>query len=140
MLRDGWTGTVVNVDFSATVIAQMKVKYSPHFYQHLPVPVATPMDFVCADMTQPLNFPDGSFDLIVCKGALDAVVCRSKGEARQVVRDCHRLLAPGHGIFFWVTHGNSDNRLEYLEHQNSLAHYWRGVSVQTVPKLAANEK
>ena len=140
MLRDGWTGTVVNVDFSATVIAQMKSKYSPHFYQHLPVPVAVPMDFVCADMTRPLDFTDGAFDLIVCKGALDAVLCRSKGDALRVVEECHRLLAPGHGIFFVVTNGNPDNRLEYLEHQHSLAHYWRGVSVQMVPKREVDEK
>lgn len=140
MLRDGWTGTIVNVDFSSAVIDQMKQKYSQHFYQHLSNKVAKPMEFVCADITQNLDFEDGSFDLIVCKGALDAVMCSSKGDALHTVEQCHRLLAPGHGIFFLVTNGNPDNRLEYLEYENSLAHYWRGVSVHTVAKQYQDEK
>jgi SAM-dependent methyltransferase len=140
MLKDGWTGHMTNLDWSATVIEQMKKRYSPHFYQHLPIKVAAPMNFVVADMTQPLDFPDGAFDLIVCKGALDAVLCRSKDDALRAVKECHRLLAPGHGIFFVVTNGNPDNRLEYLEHQYSLSHYWRGVSVQMVPKREVDEK
>lgn len=140
MLKDGWTGPMTNVDWSAKVIQQMKQKYSQHFYQHLPIKVAAPMNFVCADMTRPLDFPDSAFDLIVCKGSLDAVLCRSKGDALRAVEECHRLLAPGHGIFFVVTNGNPDNRLEYLEHQHSLAHYWRGVSVQMVPKREVDEK
>jgi len=143
MLRDGWVGPIVNVDFSPTVIEQMEQKYGQHFYQHLSTKVATPMKFRCADITQPLDdLDDGSFDLIVCKGALDAILCSdgSKANALQAVQECHRLLAPGHGIFFVVTNGNPDNRLEYLEHQNSLSHYWRGVSVHVVPKQYPEEK
>lgn len=142
MLRDGWTGPIVNVDFSSTVIEQMERKYGNHFYQHLGTKVAAKMEFLCADITQPLEFDDGSFDLIVCKGALDAVLCSdgSRGHALRTVEECHRLLAPGHGILFLVTNGNPDNRLEYLERENSLSHYWRGVSVHVAPKQYRDEK
>jgi len=136
MLRDGWTGPIVGVDYSHTVIHQMQHKYGSHFYQHN----KGNLKFVCADITKPLDFEDGAFDLIVCKGTLDAVLCASKGDAVTVVRECHRLLAPGHGIFFLVTNGNPDSRLEYLEYENSLTHYWRGVSVQVVPKQYQEEK
>jgi SAM-dependent methyltransferase len=136
MIRDGWTGKITNVDFSSVVIQQMQDRYGSQFfynqYRH-----AEPMDFVCADITKRLPFEDASFDLIVCKGTLDAVLCGagSKASALSMVRECHRLLAPGHGIFFLVTNGNPDNRFEYLEHENQLNYYWRGVSVHILPKL-----
>jgi SAM-dependent methyltransferase len=137
MIRDGWTGKITNVDFSSVVIQQMQSRYGTHFYNQYPR--AESMDFICADITQTLPFEDASFDLIVCKGTLDAVLCSagSKANALSMVRECHRLLAPGHGIFFLVTNGNPDNRIEYLEHQNQLNHYWRGVSVHILPKLTS---
>lgn len=126
MLRDGWTGGIVNVDFSPAVVAQM---------QHAHAEMAGRLDYVCADLTQlPLDiFPAAaSFDLIVCKGTLDALLCSAggRGHALAAVREAHRLLAAtGHGVFFVVTAGNPDSRLEYFEHRGELSHYWRGVSV-----------
>lgn len=143
MLRDGWSGPIVNVDFSSVVIAAMEKKYGNHFYQHLGSSrVTNKMRFICADVTQPLPYDDASFDLIICKGVLDAILCSdgSKGNALSCIQECHRLMAPGHGILFVVTNGNPDNRLEYLEHRNSLSHYWRGVSVHTAPKQYQQEK
>lgn len=132
MLRDGWTGGIVGIDFSETVIAQMKEKYVVSQNHAAGADGKKQLDFVCADVTKPLDlWPDASFDLILCKGALDAVLCSpgSRASALAMVSECTRLLAPGHGIFFLVTAGNPDSRLEYLEYQNELAHYWRGVSV-----------
>jgi SAM-dependent methyltransferase len=138
MLRDGWTGGILNVDFSASLIHQLQQAY--------PAPStngpAGRLDFVCADITMPLDFlPTASFDLILCKGALDAVLCQSRAGALSMIRECARLLAPGHGILAVITSGNPDCRLEYLEHENSLSFYWRGVSVHTLKdehKLAAH--
>ena len=123
MLADGWTGGIVNVDFSPTVISQM---------QQLHADRVGKLDFICADVTEPLAFlTSASFDLIVCKGTLDAVLCSAgnRASALNMVRECTRLLAPGHGIFFLVTAGNPDSRLEFLEYQNELTYFWRGVSV-----------
>lgn len=122
MLQDGWTGGIVCVDFSAAVIEQMQQRYGAAY--------AGQLDYVCADITQALEFlTDASFDLIVCKGSLDAVLCRSRPDAVSLVAECVRLLVPGHGALFVVTSGNPDSRLEYLEHGNELFHYWRGVSI-----------
>ena len=130
MQRDGWTGEIVNVDFSSVVIDQMKAKYNANFYQKPQFSRARPMGFVCADMTKRLPFPDQYFDLIVCKGSLDAVLCGcgNKQAAIQVVQECVRLLTPGHGIFFLVSHGNPDSRIELLEYDNDIEYYWYGVN------------
>lgn len=135
MLRDGWTGPIVNIDFSTVAIEKMKEKYCGTFYsaafgsnaQNIP-----PMEFYCADMTQRLPFKSGSFDLIISKGSFDAVLAGSKASIQHVVAECHRLLAPGHGIFFLVTYGNPDSRIEFLEYKNELTYYWQGFSVHKV--------
>lgn len=135
MMRDGWTGRIVNVDFSGVVIKQMKDKYNRQFYENLYGISSryTPMEFICADITQYLPFHEGEFDLVICKGSFDAVLCSSKVCMRRLVSEIHRVLAQEHGVFFLVTNGNPDNRLEYLEHNYNLYHYWQGVSVHTVP-------
>jgi EEF1A lysine methyltransferase 4 len=134
MLRDGWGGRIMCVDFSQVVIDQMKSKYSKHFYDHLPQPHGH-MEFLCADVTKPLDFAaDGSFDLVICKATMDVVLCStgSKNAALAMVQESARVLCPHHGIFFLVTNGNSDNRLEYLERQNDLTFYWHGVGIHRV--------
>ena len=113
----------------------MRKQYGEHFYQHLKRAKSAKLEFQCADITKPLDIADGSFDLVVCKGAMDAVLCAGRASALSMVKECARLLAPGHGIFFLVTNGNPDNRLEYLERENVLtgdSAYWRGVSVHVV--------
>jgi SAM-dependent methyltransferase len=153
MLRDGWAGKIVNVDFSKVVVAQMQAKYDDKFYENLLSNIGgggykkkghssvNKMEFLCADITKPLPFDDGSFDLIVCKGSFDAVLCSqgSRANIRSLVQQCARLLAPGHGIFFLVTNGNPDNRLEFLEYENQLNHYWHGVGVHPLPKRSMNQ-
>jgi SAM-dependent methyltransferase len=144
MQRDGWTGRIVNVDFSSVVIDQMRAKYGPALYQKgfgagLPGGAPPMMEWLLADITRPLPFEAGSFDLIVCKGSFDAVLCGagSRFSILRVVRECVRLLAPETGIFFLVTHGNPDSRVEYLEYENDLYHYWSSVQVHTVARPIA---
>lgn len=163
MQRDGWTGPLVNIDYSEVVVDQMKKKYDEAYYESwnsnsggrrggghhgtssfagasgsasCPPPPPTPMEFICADITERLPFADCSFDLVVCKGSFDAVLCGSNSRyaVGRVVKEIVRLLAPGFGVFFLVTHGNPDSRIEYLEHENSLNHYWFGVSVHSVAR------
>lgn len=121
----------------------MAARYDDSFYQTLaaspPGPRPQPMEFICADITAPLPFSDHTFDLIVCKGALDAVLCGAgfRAAAQRLVREVHRLLAPGHGVFFLVTSGSPDNRVEFLEHRTRLDHYWESVFFHIVATHAA---
>jgi len=137
MIRDGWTGRIVNVDFSPVVIEQLKSRYTDDFYKELEDTGATPckMEFLCLDITKRLPFDDESFDLIVSKGSFDAILCSpgSMSNIRSLVEECVRLLKDGLGVFFLVTYGNPDSRVVYLEHDNELSYYWQGVSVHTVP-------
>lgn len=104
MMQDGWLGPITNVDFSDVLIAKMNQKYTDTFYQNfLGGAPNHPMRFICADMTQPMPFASESFDLIICKGAFDAVLNGSKASVPRMVAEIHRVLARSHGVFFLVT-------------------------------------
>ena len=124
MRNDDWKGPISNIDFSAVVIEQMQRKYKDI------------MDFVCADVTKGLPFEDESFDLIICKGTLDAVLCSSGSIAnvKAVVAECSRVLDRDHGIFFLVSFGNPDSRVVFLEHENDISHYWKKMHIDTLSR------
>ena len=92
------------------------------------------MEFVCADITNGLPFGDGSFDLIICKGIFDAILCSNGSNIKRLVAECDRVLAPAHGCLFVVTHGTPDNRVVFLEHCNDPTYYWDGICIDTIPK------
>ena len=140
-MRDGWLGPITNIDFSDVVIEQMKQKYTDTFYRSLlGYSPNCPMRFICADITKRLPFANEAFDLVICKGAFDAVLNGPKASMRSVVTEIHRVLARSHGVFFLVTTGNPDSRVEYLEYKYELNHYWQGVSVHPVPAGMARER
>ncbi len=163
MLMDGWTGGITNIDYSTVVIEQMREKYNDAFYKKMQSRVdrerklqnnakkkegktdgdpkeankiqLQQMKFECADLTKTLPFADGSFDLIMCKGALDSILCSngSVSSARLMMEECSRVLDPTNGVMFVVTYGNPDNRLVYFENKEN--EWWTGgVNVHTVPK------
>jgi 2-polyprenyl-3-methyl-5-hydroxy-6-metoxy-1,4-benzoquinol methylase len=137
MIQDGWTGGIVGVDFASNVIHQMQTKVlNSTVVSGLATKCSKKpkdiLDFICADVTQPLQgYTSNSFDLILVKGTLDAILCSnaSRPAAISFIRNCVRLLSPHHGVLLIITTGNPDNRLEYLEYKNELSYYWRNVSV-----------
>mmetsp|Transcript_4641 Transcript_4641/g.6786 ORF Transcript_4641/g.6786 Transcript_4641/m.6786 type:complete len:368 (-) Transcript_4641:194-1297(-) len=94
------------------------------------------MMFECVDVTKSLPFPDDSFDLIICKGALDAILCSpgSIANAASMMEECSRVLDRRHGIMFVVSHGSPDNRLVYFEKPDEGEWWPGGVDVHTAPK------
>ena len=141
MMQDGWLGPITSLDFSDVVIDQMHQKYTETFYWNkLGYTPKHPMRFICADITKRLPFANEAFDLVICKGAFDAVLNGPKASMRSVVTEIHRVLARSHGVFFLVTTGNPDCRVEYLEYNYELNHYWQGVSVHSVPTGFTKER
>jgi ubiquinone/menaquinone biosynthesis C-methylase UbiE len=98
------------------------------------------LKFLCADVTEPLPFENESFDLVLCKGTLDAVLCSAASSAKALclVRESVRLLAKGYGVFFLVTYGNPDSRVEFLEHENDISIYWKEVTTHTMSRVRPN--
>jgi SAM-dependent methyltransferase len=131
MIRDGWSGPIFNIDFSSVVIEQMKNKYSNKKFSDRYCPH---MNFICGDITKGLPFQDQSFDLIVCKGTFDSILCGegSAASAKTVIAECARVLANGHGVLFLVSYGNPDSRVVFLEHDNDISYYWKEVSIHNV--------
>ena len=131
MVLDGWKGKITNIDFSAVVIEQMKTRFGSDFCDKFHCPQ---MEFVCADVAEGLPFDDESFDLVICKGTFDAILCSSGSvaNAKRIVSECSRVLVKGHGIFFLVTHGNPDSRVVFLEHDNDVSYYWQEVTYHPV--------
>ncbi|CAM9137178.1 unnamed protein product [Scytosiphon promiscuus] len=67
-----------------------------------------------------LDFPDGTFDAIVDKGTLDALLCRSVEDAHLMVAEMHRILRKG-GVYFQISAEDPDARLELLAECGSSA-------------------
>ncbi|CAJ1946094.1 unnamed protein product [Cylindrotheca closterium] len=131
MLKDGWKGHITNVDFSSTVIQQMKQKY---------VGYSDFLDFRCVDITKGLPFADKTFDLIICKATFDCVLtsAASISSIKKVVEESSRVLKNGHGILFLVSHGNPDSRVVFLERDSDLSYYWGEVNIHTVARRSAS--
>lgn len=60
-----------------------------------------------------LNFPDGTFDAIVDKGTLDALLCGSVEDARDMVTEVYRVLRKG-GAYVQVSAEDPEARLDLL--------------------------
>jgi SAM-dependent methyltransferase len=138
MRDDGWCGPIVNIDFSTVVIDQMKKRYEERGYNDASDTgeSAPKTSFVCADITEGFPFEAESFDLVIMKGTLDAILCSNGGSfsAKDVVTECARVLSTGYGCLFLVSHSNPDGRVEFLEYENNISHYWQSVSIHNLPR------
>jgi len=159
MLKDGWEGGIVNVDFSSVVVQQMREKYGDAFYKALLAEKAQrtcstnesnaapssndsfiKMTYDCHDVTKDLPYADGSFDLIICKATLDAILCSagSLHSARAFMEESCRILNKDHGVLVAVTYGTKESRLVHFENvHNPSDEWWKGgVTFHYVPKPA----
>lgn len=92
-LADDGFSTLVSVDFSERVVDEMRRKHPD-------------MQWEVMDMTDMKAFAAGSFDLVVDKGALDALMASDTPEIRQdatkMLLEVQRVLSPG-GRYCCVT-------------------------------------
>lgn len=119
MLEDGFAN-IMNIDASSVVVDQMTEKYKDK-----PALQFQQMN-VCS-----LEFAAESYDAVIAKGVLDALLC-GEGSTANVAKMCAeitRVLKPS-GVFFIVSYGVPENRMQYLENEDFS---WK-VTTHTVPK------
>ena len=99
-------------------------------------PLKEAMTFVCADVTKGLPFDDNSFDLIVCKGCMDAILQNAGRDVRRMMTECHRVLS--NGTMIVITHGNPDSRIVHFENEHD--EWWEKVGIHTLPDHMKDEE
>ncbi|XP_031097921.1 EEF1A lysine methyltransferase 4 isoform X1 [Ipomoea triloba] len=110
MVDDGYAA-VVNVDISSVVIEAMQKKYSNR-------PQLKYMNMDVRDMSA---FEAGSFDAIIDKGTLDAILCGNDSmiNAAQMLAEVCRVLKD-EGKYILITYGAPVQRLHLLRDSCSL--------------------
>lgn len=105
---------ITNIDFSPTVIEKMTLR-------HIELP---DMKWVCMDMTDLAEFADGSFDIVLDKAAMDALmvdeedVWYPKQEVVEITdkmcRNVSRVMHPTTGIHIQISFAQPHFRTKYL--------------------------
>lgn len=121
MLKEGFN-RIVNIDISPSVIQQMKERYK----QELKA------EWISMDCTK-LEFSDNSFDAVIEKGTIDALVCKNdKGNSiNQLLKESFRVLRNG-GIFISISFGKPSLRLNYFREANL---NWLVLDPVEIPKI-----
>jgi len=105
MYKDGYKN-ITNIDISGVVIKAMEQKHKDY----------SGMTYKVMDVTSMPEYAAGSFDVIIDKGTLDAVLCGegSVSSCDKMLSEISRVLKAG-GTFLMVTYAEPETRLRYLE-------------------------
>ena len=98
MYEDGYQHiTSVDLSYSAIKIQQeeYKDKYANLTFKQMDV--------------RNLQFKDGTFDVVIDKALLDAMVCGdgAKGNTESMLKEIHRVLSPT-GVYICISHGKEE--------------------------------
>jgi SAM-dependent methyltransferase len=133
MVNDGYQN-ITAFDISRVAIATQKLRCQDRYPQ---------ISWLQGNIVD-TNLPEGSYDVIIDKALLDAIMCASMGEvnAKLYRIEADRLLKSD-GLFIVITFGNPEIRLSLLEQNDLDVEYftpWK-TSVQAVmkPKQFPNE-
>ncbi|PPQ72317.1 hypothetical protein CVT26_007274 [Gymnopilus dilepis] len=117
MWEDGYRN-IINIDYSSVLIEQMKKRHSA------PRPE---MEWHEMDVRN-LSFEDGTFDVAIDKGTMDAMMT-AKGDVwdppQQVVDDCNKeveetlRVLKDKGLFIYLTFGQPHFRRRYLQREGT---------------------
>ena len=121
MLKEGFD-RVTNIDISHSVIEQMKNLYINE----------TKAEWITMDCTN-LQFPENSFDAIIEKGTIDALICKNDNgiSIKQFLIESYRVLRPG-GVFLSISFGKPSLRLPHFRDSNLS---WKIQDPILIPKL-----
>ena len=99
MYRDGWKD-IVNIDISDEVVKKMK-----EHHEKLDIHC----EWIEMDATK-MSFPDDSFDVVIDKGTLDAVLCgKDYYIPNKMLREMYRVVRPDCSVML-ISHGSIPNR------------------------------
>jgi EEF1A lysine methyltransferase 4 len=106
ILADNLAAEVVNVDISPTVIEQMAVHH------------AEPGCLWEVQDVTGMSYTDSSFDAVLDKGTLDALLCKDTHDAKEaaahaLLSEAWRVLRDG-GLYIVFSFGQPETRLPYL--------------------------
>mmetsp|Transcript_3657 Transcript_3657/g.7573 ORF Transcript_3657/g.7573 Transcript_3657/m.7573 type:complete len:247 (+) Transcript_3657:191-931(+) len=99
-LYDDGYENITNIDFSEVVINQMSL-FEPKLHWEV-------MD------VKDLAYEDGSFDVVIAKGTLDAVLCAGLQDGKRMIEEVDRVLSDG-GIFVPISFGLPEKRMELFD-------------------------
>ncbi|KAF8719866.1 hypothetical protein HU200_024627 [Digitaria exilis] len=104
MAKDGYED-IVNIDISSVVIEQMREKHKE----------IQQLTYMQMDVRYMSFFGDESFDCVLDKGTLDAMMCADDAPdgASKMLAEVARLLRP-HGIYLLITYGAPTERVPIL--------------------------
>lgn len=120
MVKDGYND-ITNIDNSEVVIEAMQKKYEN----------VTQLKYETMDVLDMSPVDDDTFDSIIDKGTLDAIMCVVGGtyNVGLMMAEVSRVLKPG-GVYMLITTGNPESRFALL---NTKAFGWH-VTLFIIPQ------
>ena len=108
MYDDGYK-LQLNIDISEVVIKQMIERNKD---------LRPDLQWKVMDITDMSTLQSQSFDLIIDKSTMDALLCGDNSfvNVAKMLKETQRLLRPG-GTYFVVSYGKPDSRVSHLEHE-----------------------
>lgn len=125
MYDDGYKN-IINIDIASNVIDQMKARNKSR----------KNMTFEVMDVRD-MKFEDNSFDLIIDKSTIDALLCGENSyiNVAKMLKETQRVLKDD-GYYMIISYGKPENRVNHLER----AHLDFEVSIYTIKKDFEDEK
>ena len=97
---------IVAIDISPTIIREMQTKYSSY----------SGVEFISMDVVDLSAFPDEFFSLVIDKGCLDSIFCRTDYNIMvvQTLKGIQRLLMKDRGVYVCISHASPSSRIPYF--------------------------
>lgn len=124
-MYDSGFSNITNVDVSSVVISAMQAKYRDR----------AQMTFTQMNCTNMSEFQDASYDVVIDKALLDAILCGEdfSTNVQLLLKEVSRVLKPN-GRYIVISYGKPTYRLTYLKRDD----YGWNVQIRTVKKPSTN--